>query len=62
MKYRVFTREVHTSCKEVEANSADDAILLVERGDGEFLYSEYDYTLDDPPEAKVVEVESLNVE
>ena len=43
--FNVLVREVHVSTEEIEANSPEMAIVLVNEGKGEMLICEYSHTL-----------------
>ena len=59
MKHIVQVREVHISHREVDAESASEAIDLVRRGDGDETFCEYSHTMDS--ETWSVEDEKGNV-
>jgi predicted transcriptional regulator YheO len=46
MKYLVEIREVHVSTREVEADSAQEALELTSDGAGDEMMLEYSHTLD----------------
>ena len=46
MKYLVQVREVHISHREIEAESAEQALSFVADQDGEETFLEYSHTLD----------------
>jgi hypothetical protein len=46
MRFLVGVREVHVSTVEVEAESPEEAMRLVQDGDGEEIMREYSHTLD----------------
>ena len=46
MKFHVLIREVHIRKKEVEADSAEEAVAKVKAGDGDEISCEYSHTLD----------------
>lgn len=45
-KFNVLIREVHVSTREIEADSPEEAIRLVEEGEGDEVMCEYSHTLD----------------
>ena len=46
-KFVVNIREVHVSSREIEAESAEEALRLVKDGEGEEILCEYSHTLDE---------------
>ena len=45
-EFHVLIREVHVSCRLVEASNPEEAIALAKEGNDEELYLEYSHTLD----------------